>query len=539
MNNMDISLFESQACESAPKIEINKEHESFLKHFTPHTIGCFLYALFYTFCLYRNMSGITYPFFIGGTLLYFAYYSKKYGVTAKSDNRFLWISMLILGTLTCLTDSWIFAFFNNALAFVLLCVLILDSYYENHSWDIGTHIQAVFYLCIGSLFHIFSFVSDFLLFRKIKEYLNTKTISDDMKQQKSDKKAKIKRIIFSVSIGLVLSFPAFIILLLLLCSADALFYELVCDIVTLDFLPEWEFNSSIFNIGIKIVFVFLLTYGVWHYLHKYTPNANIGNKKKTDFDVYIGITITGVTALLYFVFCMVQIFGLFLGKLSLPEGYTYASYARQGFFQLAFVCAFNIVLVLGCLKYFTENIVLKGILTFISICTYIMIFSSAYRMLLYINQYHLTLLRVFVLWCLVIMFIMMAGVIYHTYHRQFRLFRYFLTIITTGYILLSGSHPDYWIARYNVTYAEGIQDLDRNYLLYTLSLDTAPFIYSDIFLTKCKDWEWESFYQKYLYQIQFATEDMNWRTFNFSRAYARDQAYKIDPDNNLYFTEME
>ena len=30
-----------------------------------------LYALFYTFCLYRNASGITWPFFVAGTLVYF------------------------------------------------------------------------------------------------------------------------------------------------------------------------------------------------------------------------------------------------------------------------------------------------------------------------------------------------------------------------------------------------------------------------------------------------------------------------------------
>ena len=31
-----------------------------------------LYALFYTFCLYHNASGITYPFFAGGTLWFFS-----------------------------------------------------------------------------------------------------------------------------------------------------------------------------------------------------------------------------------------------------------------------------------------------------------------------------------------------------------------------------------------------------------------------------------------------------------------------------------
>ena len=37
-----------------------------------------LYALLYTICLYRNTSGITYPFFVAGTL-YYSYYRKVQG----------------------------------------------------------------------------------------------------------------------------------------------------------------------------------------------------------------------------------------------------------------------------------------------------------------------------------------------------------------------------------------------------------------------------------------------------------------------------
>ncbi len=529
MENLQKCLLDSQACESAPKIEITKEQKSFLQHFKPHTIGCFLYSLFYTFCLYRNMSGITYPFFIGGTLFYFVYCSKRYGVTAKRDNCFLWISLLVLGTSTCMTDSWTLIFFNKLLTFVLLCVLVLDSYFENTTWNIGTHIKAGFLLCFGSLLRIFSVLSDYRFFRKTKALLNINNTSDEQKQAQTIKKDKCKRIFFCVVIGIVLSSPVILILLLLLCSADVVFFELVCDIFTLEFLPDWNLDGSIFNIGFRILLTFLITYGIWNYLHKSHEIASMAQTKKETFDPYIGITICSITALLYLVFCTIQILGLFLGKLSLPEGYTYASYARQGFFQLAFVCAFNIILVLGCLSFFSENKVLQVILSIISVCTYIMILSSAYRMLLYINQYHLTLLRVFVLWALLIMALMMAGVLYYIFHRNYPLFHFFLVIITCGYLVFSISHPDYWIARYNVSHAESVQELDQNYLIYSLSLDTAPYIYSEEFLSKCEEFGWESFYKKYMYQVQFATEDMTLRTYNFSRAYAKDQLYKLSP----------
>ena len=77
--------------------------------------GSALYALFYTFCLYRNASGITYPFFVGATLLYFGYYTREYTESCAKEHslwgkaswyrRFLVAAALILGVLNCMTDS--------------------------------------------------------------------------------------------------------------------------------------------------------------------------------------------------------------------------------------------------------------------------------------------------------------------------------------------------------------------------------------------------------------------------------------------------
>ncbi|WP_353960240.1 DUF4153 domain-containing protein, partial [Klebsiella pneumoniae] len=64
-----------------------------------------------------------------------------------------------------------------------------------------------------------------------------------------------------------------------------------------------------------------------------------------------------------------QVIYLFGGLGTLPENYTYASYAREGFFQLVFVCILNLSMVLICKKYFRDNRILKVILTFICSCT--------------------------------------------------------------------------------------------------------------------------------------------------------------------------
>lgn len=59
-----------------------QEHYNF---FGPVT---FLYAVFYAFCMFRNGSGITFPFFLAGTLLYFVFSLSKLGITLKKEAPF-------------------------------------------------------------------------------------------------------------------------------------------------------------------------------------------------------------------------------------------------------------------------------------------------------------------------------------------------------------------------------------------------------------------------------------------------------------------
>ena len=88
------------------------------------------------------------------------------------------------------------------------------------------------------------------------------------------------------------------------------------------------------------------------------------------------------------------------------------------------VSIMNLVIVLIGLYMFGESKVLKGILTVMSICTFVMIISSALRMIMYIRYYYLTFQRVVVLWSLAVLFVVFIGVIRSIYKREFNLFRY-------------------------------------------------------------------------------------------------------------------
>jgi hypothetical protein len=253
-------------------------------------------------------------------------------------------------------------------------------------------------------------------------------------------------------------------------------------------------------------------------------------KEKRTAEPIVAITFTSVLTAVYLIFCTVQIFYLFIGGLKLPEGYSYANYARSGYFQLLFVCLLNLVMVLICLHYFREHRVLKVILTMICGCTFIMIISSLYRMLLYINAYQLTFTRVLVLWSLLVLTILLIGIVISIFKNEFSLFRFCMIVVSVSYLCLSVSHQDYWIAKYNVTATmDHVTETDRNYL-YQLSADAAPIVISLDYKMEDKDDYTTKFYfqnrDSYLARIRSEGEQLSIRRFNLSKWIAYRESIK-------------
>ncbi|MBD5518571.1 MAG: DUF4173 domain-containing protein [Lachnospiraceae bacterium] len=270
--------------------------------------------------------------------------------------------------------------------------------------------------------------------------------------------------------------------------------------------------------------VFFASYGTFAALCKKNIKEEPG--ERTLFDPIIAVVITSLLCVLYVFFSVIQILYLFIGNMELPAGYTYAGYAREGFFQLLAVCVINLLIVLTCLYLFRESKVLKAILSVICACTFIMIFSSALRMIMYINSYALTFLRLFVLWSLAVIFFLMAGITVSIFWKRFPLFFYGTVTVTICYIVLSFSHPDYLIARYDLRH-----DGDRDYMSQ-LSADATPAILDpsiNLDLTDIQealvvsentahdDTYYDLYWiRRHYYKTEELTKNMHLRNFNFS-----------------------
>ena len=457
-----------------------------------------LFAVLYTFCLYENASGITMPLFAFGFVLLCRKSLVVFGKRLKKSSIYYEIPILGIGIVTFLTaDSRIIVM--NHLFFLLAAIsYLLHLYKEDEKWEIPHFVLQVFELVFGSIGKVFAPFSDF----------------NKMLQDKDEMKEKKHKIQF-VAVGMLVSIPMIAIVLVLLMQADIVFGTIVTSLLGKVTIPE-----HVMGIAMMTVFGFFLFYCVHIYLNLSKQTQE--DKKEKTGEPLIAITFTSMLGLIYLLFSLIQVFYLFMGFGTLPDGYSYAQYAREGFFQLVAVCILNLILVLVCFYYFRENKVLRLSLSVISGSTYIMIFSSAYKMILYIQEYQLTFLRVFVLWDLALIFLAMTGIVIAIYKKSFPLLKYGMICFAMWYLSFSLSRPDSYIADYNIAQsAKQEQDMDLSYV-FSLSADAMNSIAKErnrMLQTKEQDQESKMFLEaseNYMDKISRETENMGMREFNLS-----------------------
>ena len=525
MNNMEKdSVQEAAMIPVMPPVAQSTMYDTHIKeNFHIFGIASILYACLYTFCMYKNDSGITYPVMIFESIAFIYFCQKKLELAWKKESNFYAVSMMLLGISTCCTDDWRIIFLNKAGIFFLMICMILGIVYDTRKWELtkflGSILMVVF-MAIGEIGRPFS---DALWFCK----------------NKMDKKNS--KYIYAL-IGVAVAIPVVVVIFFLLSSADVVFRDFG------DRLFSGMDTGDTFGIAWMFAFAFLATYCLLVYVSKKKVKEEVQDTRK--WEPLVAIPVTLVLSVMYLVFSGIQIIYLFMGNMQLPKGYTYAEYAREGFFQLLAVSIINLVIVLIGLSRFKKNSVLKAVLTVLSLCTFIMIASSAMRMVIYIQYYYLTFLRIFVLWSLVVLFLLFVGVIVYIIKEEFPLFRYSMVVVTCLYIVFSFSHPDYWIAKVNLAgtketrseFFKGESYGDYGFLA-DLNADAAPVLLDWI---EEEGYSYESYFSEgltyaeytvllsdavdktiaekkdwcsylYLRHLQERCKDMSYRELNFSR----------------------
>lgn len=477
-----------------------------------HNTGFFLivaliYSVGFAVAFYKNYASVTFPLIIVGTLIICGLFLQKSEILWKTQNLYYIVPIVLLGISTMLTTNLFTIFFNTVGILLLITVFMMQQVYSNNEWGLKRYIGNTLFLYLSMIPEIaapFSNLGKYIRRKRVREQKNTNT----------------KYIVTGVLIG----FPMLIFVVILLNSADVIFADYIGKI----FRVVWENIVLSPNIVLIVGLMLIGFFGIYTFLSALTLN-NLPSyqKEREKKNPIIAITFTVMITVIYLIYSIIQVIFLFSGGMILPEGYTYAEYAHQGFFQLLFLCIFNLILVLCCMSLFEMNRWLKTILMVFSGCTYVMIASSAYRMILYISCYHLTFLRMLVLWFLALLVVLLAGVMWSICKKKFPLFRFEVAVITVFYLVLSFSHFDYWIAKYNISQmGDQLEYEDVSYLC-NLSFDAAPVLgkisagHNNIeysvkgqrgFYEGCYACELETYFE----QAEKNT-DLNIRTFNLSK----------------------
>ncbi|MCR4648166.1 MAG: DUF4173 domain-containing protein [Lachnospiraceae bacterium] len=438
--------------ETTQAFKLDVEFSDNKNDFIKRMVLCVIYAVFFTFCLYKNPEGITYPLFSAATIAAYILFTKSVKEKIKPFSYALMGIIMLLSVNVCMTKSVPLIVFDKIFVFGLFFVMFLNNLYDDVTWDVSRYFLAIISVIGSSVAYLLDPMIDFVRLRR-----NTDSETSD--------KGKNRGTILYILLGFGISLPLLGVVLPLLSSSDAVFSDMLSSVF------EIKFNGDIIGVVMLTLLIFFVGYALIKRLYNKFAwlKQPVGDMRKVNPTV--AITVSSVLLVFYALYSGIQIIFLFLGFGTLPEGYTYADYAHEGFFQLVFVCLINLVLVLVCRKYSKDNVILKVMLTLICTCTYIMLFSSAYRMILYISVYGLTFLRVYVLWALLVIALAMAGTIILVYKNEFPFFKYSLCVLTITWAAFTFSHPDRIIADYNLTNEMGV-----NYVISSLSDDATPVI---------------------------------------------------------------
>lgn len=422
----------------------------------PFFLGlCLLYGAIFAFCIYDSVWGITFPIFAATTIAALTFYLRKLEIQIRSSFIFCALGIMLLSISTVLTANAFIYIFNWIGILLLLITIMLQHMDERHSWDFGINFKNIFILFGCSVASLFTPISHGVTYSQIKEQ------TEEKKRNKTFK---------YILIGVLSAAGLLVVVLPLLIFSDQIFANIFGR-----FLVLFEFGTQV---GIFITFL-VGSVGLYAFMaggaaHNYTDTSSFKEKNNNGI---IGITFTGILAAIYLFYSGIQIVFLFL-RLGdgLPGGVTFSEYARSGFWQLLAVSLINFVTVVICKNIFEENKILKVILLIISVCTCIMTASAAYRMLLYVDAYFLSFLRVLVLWFLGVLIFIMVGVMIYVINAKFRLFKYITIVVSVGYIIFSFAKVDCRITQYNLKHWKQISYSDMNYMLYFTSIDAAPYI---------------------------------------------------------------
>lgn len=467
-----------------------------------------LFVIFF----YEHKIGISYTIYniVLVAYHYFALRTKKEFRSKVYFGGIIYI--ILLSTIYLRSDFILFRALNFIAVPVLLCVNLMLSLDVDIKLIAGNTLGIIF-IPISKMHKLF-----------IELFSNRRKESNNKNSQ----------VFVKVLLGIAISIPALFIIINLLTSADVVFADKLSHI--LSGLEDVVKADIVIKILLAII-VSAYFFGQIYYLYDNKNRKSVVRQEEKEsntsikgFDRIITITFMAILDLVYIAFTMIQFVYLFGGNNNLPVGYTYAEYAREGFFQLVFLSVINIVLIFIINKLYLgikikddisnkdynyrKDIIVDSLLSIMVICTFVLIISSIYRLGLYEEAYGYTRLRLLVYMFIAFETIIMILVAINIWNKKLPIIRIGIIVSLASYLIINFINIDGIVARENINRYVETGKIDFQYLV-DLSTDAAGE------MSRLKNID-NKMYDEYIeYLNTYELEDVHWQSFNLSQYNAK------------------
>src|SRR5579875_1830837 len=408
---------------------------------------CFLLGILAEEAFFRGTIGISYFLFIAAFYLVVFLWLRRNLFTHQR------VGYLILCCIWLLAANY---YLNDTKLFYLLNILVIPGLVIFH---------LVLITCPRNLDWIKSDFVNYLL-AKLLDAVKFDVqfifhIGSGVKRVEEDKILIWKK----VGIGVLISLPILIIVLKLLMTADTHFDVLMGG------LPSW-FQIMDVDAFIRTMIVLFCTFAFFGFmqvlgLKQRTVIKKNQNFQALQFDAIIAVTVLILINIVYLLFTVVQ-FKYFFGS-ALKNDYTFAVYARKGFFELLFVTVINLTVTIFILAFVKRPaLILKRfvqiLLTVLILSSSVMLCSAFLRLSMYEEAYGFTITRVLAHSFMIFLGVIFAYTLIHIWLEKVSLFHFYIIAALLYYTVISVINLDGIVVEKNIQRYEMTGKIDIYYL---------------------------------------------------------------------------
>jgi hypothetical protein len=448
---------------------------------------------------YGKVPGLSFPVYVILVLAGFFVIVRSSKKRINREALWLLLPILFFSSMVFIRAGYLLTFLN-IVATLLLLLVVVEISFDKRMKDflVGDYIK-IFFLPFKFLRPLFQTLSGlFPLFKTNEE------------QKRSSQVIK----------GILMTIPVLAVFLFLFSSADLVFRKYVSGLIGVDIEIETVFRTALILIA-TLIFIGAYAYSLQQKRNKITSPRDGKNNKVGHIESSI---LLGSVNVLFFAFILVQLAYLFGGENNISaQGFTYAEYARQGFFELIAVAVVSLLLLLTIEKYILKKETdhtpgFKGLSTALVVQVIIIIFSAFIRLMLYEEAYGFTVLRLYshaFIVLLAVVFLLLLYKIYLDKRESAFAFRVFVSLVLF-LAIMNFLNPDAFIARRNLERFAATGKLDAGYL-GQLSSDAVPLTIDALDISK------ENMKRNLAHKLYWHARDLNssyfskWQSLNISR----------------------